>query len=353
VAIVDAMQELDRQRVTLQRLVRLLALVCSVCAASRGAAQDARGGQIPTLQVTSNLVLLDVYSTDVASLSRAEKDDFELRIDGHRTSVGTFAQGSKGEARPIQLWFLLQCPMQGWGNEGSGFFTGKTLLLRPALDVLPPGTTVGVAHWCDDGVSLVDARPTVDMEQVMTSLDDALKPVTRGLTSREGELALQATLKLIDSYARRSSPAKLPIVVAIHGDKTAAPTREVERLLGDVVSSSVTVFLLTNDGAGDESEAPTGPRHARPIPAQQTWQILHRLASMSGGTVFPVDHDRYADVLERITAIAGARVELGFRPPVVDSRWHTIDVRWRTSRAARSHAKLTYKSQYFAGQKPY
>lgn len=75
VAIVDAMQELDRQRATLQRLVRLLALVCSVCAASRGAAQDARGSEVPTLRVTSNLALLDVYSTDLASLSRAEKDD--------------------------------------------------------------------------------------------------------------------------------------------------------------------------------------------------------------------------------------------------------------------------------------
>lgn len=334
-----------------QWLLRFAVLVCIGFVARYLAAQDATSGNVPTLHVTTNLALLDVYSMDVTGLSSAKAENFELKVDGRVTPVRTFAHGSMDTARPIQLWLLFQCPMPTWQSQGSSFFAGKASLLKETLDALPSETTVGVAHWCDDGVSRVDARPTTDINRVLESIETALRPVSRNLTSREGELALQATLKLIDYYARSSSPANVPIVVAIHSDVTAAPKREVDQLIGDVVSSSVTAFLISND-ANTDLQMPTGPDINEVCKDDvEIWQVLHLVANTSGGTVFTVDHDEYADVLRKILGSVKNRVQLGFTPPTLDDKWHSVDVRWCDTHGGNSRIKLNYKSQYYAGVK--
>jgi len=55
---------------------------------------------------------------------------------------------------------------------------GKEALFRPALDHLDEQDMVGVAHWCDNGETELDLRPTEDRDKAIEVLTETIKPIS-------------------------------------------------------------------------------------------------------------------------------------------------------------------------------
>jgi hypothetical protein len=153
------------------------------------------------------------------------RDDFQVFDNGRPVSIATFDTGT--QTRPLGLWFVVQCNMQGWEKEGSGLFAGQGSLFKPALKHLDNRDKVAVAHWCDDGQSKLDLLPTSNIEEATTSLEQVL---TSGPSpkdhSRTGELAFQKTLQLIIDKTHSLVPEPLPVVIFLYGDYSGMPKSE-------------------------------------------------------------------------------------------------------------------------------
>src|SRR5580692_12898807 len=119
------------------------------------------------LHSSSNLVLVDVIALN-GKIGLPDKtltrDDFRIFDNGQPVSIRTFDSGAKFTTRPLALWFVVQCNMQGYETKGSGLFAGQISLLKPPLKNLEKQDTVAVAHSCDDGLSKLDLLPTSDIE---------------------------------------------------------------------------------------------------------------------------------------------------------------------------------------------
>jgi hypothetical protein len=81
---------------------------------------DARTPQQLTLHSSSNLVLSGVIaeSTNGVADTTLEHDDFVVFDNSHRVSVKTFDICEQSTARPLTLWFVMQCKMKGWDLQG-------------------------------------------------------------------------------------------------------------------------------------------------------------------------------------------------------------------------------------------
>src|SRR5579863_5240147 len=125
-----------------------------------------------TFHATTNLVLVDVIALSGPTQrpdSTLQREDFRIYDNGRAIPIKTFDTGSG--ARPLALWFVVQCTMKNWESEGSGWFRGQVHLLDPALSDLDKADTVAVAHWCDDGQAKVDLLPTRDIDLAVTGVE--------------------------------------------------------------------------------------------------------------------------------------------------------------------------------------
>ena len=114
-----------------------------------------------------------------------KRDDFQVFDNGHPVSIKTFDSAAQFSTRPLALWFVVQCNMQGWEKEGSGLFTGQINLFKPALKDVDKQDTVAVAHWCDNGQSKLDLLPTSNVEEAATALEQVLAPTFTQTTTIE------------------------------------------------------------------------------------------------------------------------------------------------------------------------
>lgn len=79
-----------------------------------------------TFHSSSNLVLVQVIALKNGLPDKTlKRDDFQVFDNGQPVSIKTFDSGAQFSTRPLALWFVVQCNMQGWEAKGSGLFAGQ------------------------------------------------------------------------------------------------------------------------------------------------------------------------------------------------------------------------------------
>ncbi len=315
--------------------------LCSAVAQSSGPALDP---STSTFQVSTNLTLVNVVafrgvvSAPVGTLTR---NDFELFDNNRRVPIRTFDTGSA--ARPLAVWFLLQCTMTGWDNQGSAVFREKIHDFRPVLSS-NGSDAFGVAHWCDDGTSDLDLFPGKDLDLTLQKLEQVLSiPVTASSHDRTGELALQAALQKIVQATASKDPERIPAVIFLYDDYSAMPKDEADHFVDQLLSSAVTVYGLRDSGSPKI-------RMAGWLGGEKA-AIATYIATQTGGSYLSVGPEQYADGLKQILNELHTRYELGFTPQVLDGKRHSLRVTLSgEARKRNPSTKLTYRSGYVASR---
>ncbi len=199
-----------------------------------------------TIRAASRMVLVDLVAYDRktgARLPQLKQDDFELTDNGRTVTIASFDRNP----RPITVWFVMICNELDWFDEGSTFFSGKTEILRPALARLKALDRVAVAHWCDDGRSMIDLPPTSNRESALAVIEEVLhrRPTIKP-DCAPGTLALQQTIRLIADYTRATNPRPTPVLVFVHGDAMGMSVRRAEVISEDLLEISAIVYGINN-----------------------------------------------------------------------------------------------------------
>lgn len=298
------------------------------------------GGPTYTLKAQSNLALLDVVAVDHNSLvpdRTLTQADFVLLDDGKPVPIASLDRDSAAAMRPLLLWVIVQCRMPDWQEEGSGFMGGTAEPLAKGLTHLHANEKVAVAHWCDDGHFAVDLHPTLDHGAVIPTTGKAmLTKLNSGRELREGEIALQKMLRLTQEVSRNEAPGFMPVLLFLHGDKTGAPPREIDKLLVETLESNAVLFLL-NDGALMGWSLPPD------IPERS--HVLRFLSEQTGGAAMAVqsgtgDRDGYSEALAAILDRLHGRYQIGFVPQKLDGKVHSLKVEL-TPEAKQMHHGLS------------
>ncbi len=321
-----------------------LALCAVMAGPAEQGAQVTQSPQTPqmTLRVSTNLVLVDVIalrSKNGVPDSTLKREDFQLLDNGRTVPIKTFDTGTG--SRPLALWFVVQCKMDGWMAEGSGLFAGQINLLKPGLKHLDKEDGVAVAHWCDNGDATLDLLPTSDIEQAGTTLEQVLAAVPAGECKhdRTGELALQKTLQLIVDATRSLARDTVPVVIFLYGDYSAMPRGEADHFVDELLATSATVYGLRDQ----RSPKILGMRWA----GGEQGAIANYIAAQTGGQYQSVMHETYAQGLEEILEQLHFRYELGFQPEVLDGKRHKLTVKLAgAGKSKRKELRLRYRTAY-------
>lgn len=284
-------------------------------------AQEASSSPRPpeiTFRTLSNLVLVDVVALKNGLPDKTLlRDDFQVFDNGQPVSIKTFDNGAQFTTRPLALWFVVLCNMQGYEAEGSGLFAEQISLFKPALKNLEKQDMVAVAHWCDDGQSKLDLLPTNNIDESVTTLEQALAPSPDPKNhDRAGELALQKTLQLIIDATRSSKPEPLPVVIFIYGDHSGMPKSELDHFVNELLETSAVAFGMR------DRRSP----HLWFLPGEQK-EVAHYIATQTGGQYLEVTPETYATSLTEILQQLHFRYELGFKPATLDGKRHKLSVK--------------------------
>jgi hypothetical protein len=324
----------------------LLLLPCSLFTAS-GAAQEVpsvthNSPHFPelTLRVSSNLVLVDVIALKAENGlpdNTLKRDDFQIFDNGHRVSITTFDSGA--QTRPLALWFIVQCNMQGWETEGSGLFSGRIDLFKPALKYLDKQDAAAVAHWCDNGDSQLDLLPTSNVEQAATTLEQVLVPTPYpDHHGRTGELALQKTLQLIVDATHSLVPEPVPVVIFLYGDYSGMPRSEADHFIDELLETSAIAYGLKDRRS---------PRIGSLWLSGEQAAIANYIATQTGGQYLRVTPETYVTGLEEILRQLHFRYELGFNPEALDGKRHKLQVKLADAvKSQHKGMRLRYRAAY-------
>ena len=304
---------------------------------------------MPVFRSAARLVLVDVLAQDPKTglpLNRLKREDFRVLDNGHEVPVTIFDSGAQFNTGSLALWFVVICneKSKGPGGElGSGWFAGKASLFRPALDDLDKRDLVGVAHWCDDGTAQLDLHPTLDKDGAIASIEQALHPVEfdwrREGNTRHGELTLQRLIRLIIDDAHQANPRPLPVVLFLHSDHTGMPLEELNSLIDDFLETSGIVFGIKD---ADARGVPVG----RFSNGEQSG-VLQTMAQETGGQYFSIHPNSYAAALQDILLQLHFRYELGFKPPALDGKRHTLTVEFAgPAKTQYKSVRLRYRPEY-------
>jgi hypothetical protein len=320
----------------------LLLPQCSFFSTSGAAQEIAPSTQSPeiTFHSSSNLVLVDVIARKAKGGlpdKTLKKSEFQVFDNDQPVAIKTFDSGAQLTTRPLALWFVVQCNMQGYEAKGSGLFTGQISLFEPALKYIERQDTVAVAHWCDDGRSNLDLLPTRSIESVPAALEQALTtgPDTK-THDRAGELALQSTLHHIVDTARSSKPEPLPVLIFLYGDYSSMNRSEANHFIDELLETSAIAF-----GVRDHRSP-----HLLFAPGEQR-AIAHYIATQTGGQYFDASPETYASALAEILQQLHFRYELGFKPEVLDGKRHRLRVQLATTvKNQHKDVRLRYRLAY-------
>jgi hypothetical protein len=331
---------------SLRRLITGL-LVCSLTIPL-----PAQNSPAYTLHAQSNLTLIDLTAVDRDNLVQNRtltRKDLQIFDNGNAVAIKNLDQGSDSAFRPVLLWLITQCNMNHWTEEGSGFIAGNAGALTKGMTHLHANEMVAVAHWCDSGEVGVDLRPSLDHDAALPAIDAVLRPVfTKPSDTRPGELALQAMIRQTQEVSRQAPLTHfIPVLLFLHGDKTGAPSSEIEKLLEETLESSSMLFLL-NDGAIQS----TGGSFL----GMERSHVLRYLAEQTGGAAIMADRhnpDSYSEALATILDRLHDRYQVGFVPQKLDGKVHKLKVQL-TPEAKKSHPRLLLKAraEYRAASPP-
>jgi hypothetical protein len=287
-----------------------------------------------TIHASTNLVLVDVIALKGSGQrpdAALRREDFEVYDDGRLVSVKSFDSGAA--ARPLALWFVVQCSMKGWDKEGSGLFRGQMDRLKPALGHLNQVDTVAVAHWCDDGQASIDLLPAAEREAAVAGVEKVLAgTVDPASHSRPGELALQKTLQLIVDATRALPQDAVPVLVFLYGDYSSMPRDEADHFIDELLGSSAIAFGL-RDSRSPRIHSFLGEQGA----------IANYFSTQTGGQYFTVTAENSAEALEQILDQMHSRYEIGFRPEALDGKRHKLTVKLGGShRGVRLRYRVAY-----------
>jgi hypothetical protein len=320
----------------------LLLLQCSFFSISGAAQEIAPATQSPeiTFHSSSNLVLVDVIARnakDGLPEKTLKKSDFQVFDNDQPVAIKTFDIGAQFTTRPLALWFVVQCNMQGYEGKGSGLFTGQISRFEPALKYIEKQDTVAVAHWCDDGRSNLDLLPTRIIKDAPIVLEQALAtgPDTKA-HDRAGELALQGTLQHIVDTTRSSKPEPLPVLIFLYGDYSSMNRSEANHFIDELLETSAIAF-----GVRDHRSP-----HLLFAPGEQR-AIAHYIATQTGGQYFDASPETYASALAEILQQLHFRYELGFKPEALDGKRHKLRVQLAgTVKDQHKGVRLRYRLAY-------
>lgn len=291
-----------------------------------------------TIHASTNLVLVDVIALHAGAErpdTTLKQEDFQIFDNGHAISIKTFDAGAA--TRPLALWFVVQCSMKDWENEGSALFRGRVDLLKPALQRLDKTDAVAVAHWCDDGQAKLDLLPSDEIDAAIACVEQVLAPtVDPPSHDRPGELALQKTLQLIVDSTRSLPRDTVPVLIFLYGDYSSMPRSEADHLIDELLGSSAIAFGL-RDSRSPRIRSFLGEQGA----------IANYFATQTGGQYFTLTPETYAAGLEQILDQMHSRYGPGFRPESLDGKRHKLLVRL-TSAAAKQHrgVRLRHRTAY-------
>jgi len=69
----------------------------------------------PTFRSSSHLVLVPVVALKNGLPDKTlKRDDFQVFDNGHPVAINTYDSAAQFSTRPLAIWFVLQCNMQGW-----------------------------------------------------------------------------------------------------------------------------------------------------------------------------------------------------------------------------------------------
>jgi hypothetical protein len=267
-------------------------------------------------------------------------------LEGHDAAhINSFAAGSDARARPVALWFVVQCPLEraytNWISYGSGFMKGKTASFAPVLNKLGERDTVAVAHWCDNGEFGLDLLPSLDRGAPQRSLDAVLDSPRARVSTTPGEVALHDVVMKIRDTARQATPNAQPVIIFLYGDHSGMHHDQVQELLDDTVGPLPIVYGINN-----------GAVSIRNLPVTNEWTqmyVVHFLADRTGGRVLSSMRGNYAGDLEQILDEVRGRYEIGFVPEAAAGRRY--DVKVKLSDAGRKKLKavnLSYAPELMA-----
>lgn len=317
-------------------------LPVSLCAFSVVAQESPPVSQSPevTIRVSSDLVLVPVIALNAKNGlpdKTLKRDDFRIFDNDHPVAIKTFDSGAQSATRPLALWFVVQCSMQGYEAKGSGLFTGQISLFEPALKYVERQDTVAIAHWCDDGRSNLDLLPTRNIEYVPTALERVLATGPDTEThDREGELALQNTLQKIVDTTRSSKPEPLPVLIFLYGDYSSMDRSEANHFIDELLETSAIAFGVR------DIRSP----HIWFAPGEQK-AIAHYVVTQTGGQYLDASPQTYASALAEILQQLHFRYELGFKPEVLDGKRHKLRVVLTgTAKDQHQGVRLRYRAAY-------
>lgn len=307
------------------------------------AAQEAPGPtQTAIIRTQSSLVLVDVIGQDPKNglpVQDFQKDDFRVYDDRHEVSIASFDAGPAHAARPVVVWLVVICNEQG-KIGGSANYAGKEALFRPALEHLDKHDMVGVAHWCDNGETQLDLAPTEDRDTPLRVLAEVIRPIPFQAgnihTDEVGEATFRKMIRFIIQDAHRRDPQPLPAIVFLDGDHTGQPIQELNALVDDFLETSGIVFGIKDSGY--PWVMPLIGEHA---------QILHYMAKETGGQYLIASPSGYAAALDSILTQLHFRYEIGFIPPAIDGKRHSLKVEL-THEAREKHkgVRLRFRPEY-------
>jgi len=290
-----------------------------------------------TLRSATNLVLVDVVARKNGLPDKTlKREDFTLFDNDHPVAIKTFDSGAEAAARPLALWFVVQCTMVGWTNQGSGLFRGQIGRFQPALRNVDPHDAVAVAHWCDNGDAKIDLRPTSNTEELVTALENVLAPTFNPEGhGREGELALQKTLQLIVNATRSLVPEPLPVVIFLYGDYSGMPKSEADHFVDALLETSALAYGLKDK------------RSPRIWLVGELGAVAHYIALETGGEYLWVTPETYAQSLTEILQQLHFRYELGFKAETLDGKRHRLRVElMHTAKSSHKGTRLRYRLAY-------
>jgi hypothetical protein len=328
-------------------LVLSLATAAPQAAPGERQAKPAARSQADASMVRISVMVRDHKSDD--PLATLKQTDFVLQDNGHPVEISTFQAGLG--ARSLALWLTVVCSEKGLGDHGSQSFAGKESLLRPAMNQLSANDRVAVAHWCDDGNMGIDLPPSLDRDNAVAALQNALRPLDfkqpPAGQERPGQLAFERMIEFIVRDAEGAPDHPVPVIVFLNSDWMFLPVEELNGLADDIEYSSGFAYgMKSNDVPDYPIELAYQQRGSYRMIEGQAPKALHYLSWRAGGGYYSVKPDSYAEALRNLILTVRSRYELGFYPPLSKDNRHEVEVKLAKDSPYAKSADLEFRPHY-------